>query len=135
MADPAVAECNCRLGGGTAKYRRIKVELKPLRERKVTRIKSSRGCGRNFLLPGGDSLSPVLPGLRVGGAEGGAQYQYTLQSEDLKDSTVGAAGPGNDAADAAATGRFHRPAGRGLQATLVIDRDTASRLGISRNDR
>ena len=74
--------------------------------------------------------------LRVGGRQSGAQYQFTLQGDDVRELNEWAprvlskmrALPGltdvnSDQQD------------RGLEASLVIDRATASRLGQHRGDR
>jgi multidrug efflux pump subunit AcrB len=69
--------------------------------------------------------------LRIGGRQSNAQYQYTLQSNDLADlnrfaprmlAKLRELRPLRDVATDQQT--------RGLMASLVIDRDTASRLGI-----
>jgi multidrug efflux pump len=73
--------------------------------------------------------------LSIGGRFGAAQYQYTLQAENLNDLNEWAPKlleaikkvPGiNDANSDQQV--------RGLQSTLVVDRDTASRLGVSFQD-
>src|SRR5207247_841250 len=76
-------------------------------------------------------LSPVQD-VRVGGRMGGAQYQYTLQADNAKELFSWAprilrsfkqvrelTDVNSDQQD------------KGLQASLVIDRETASRLGVT----
>ncbi len=82
--------------------------------------------------PGATLFLQSVQDFRVGGRGSAAQYQYTLQGDNVKDLTEwtskmlqrmkeipGVVDLDTDQQD------------RGLQASLVIDRDTASRLGIT----
>jgi len=83
-------------------------------------------------IPGAPTFLQSVQDLRIGGRPGNAQYQYTLQ-----------AGSVDELADAGnqVLAKFRSmpqlvdvstdQQDRGLEASLVVDRDTASRLGIS----
>jgi multidrug efflux pump len=139
MQDPAVEGLNAFMGGGgpggggALNAGRVFIALKPLDERKLSadeviarlRPKLVRVPGISLFLQGTQDL-------RIGGRSGGAQYQYTLQGDNVKELNYWAplvfrkmrslpeiADVNTDQQD------------KGLQASLVIDRATASRLGIS----
>ena len=71
--------------------------------------------------------------LRVGGRGSNAQYQYTLQGDNLNDLNDWAPQLLQQAADAPAISPTSTPTSRtaACRPSLVIDRDTAARLGIS----
>jgi multidrug efflux pump len=91
--------------------------------------------GKLAVVPGATLFLQVQQDLTIGGRYGQAQYQYTIQGEDLNE--LNKWGPlllekvrglpelrdvNTDQQD------------KGLQAQLVIDRDTASRLGVAAQD-
>jgi len=125
-------------GGNTAKNQgRMFITLKPRgQERKIT---ADRVIGemRHKLaaVPGATLFMQYAQDLTIGGRQSQAQYQYTLQGEDLKELTTWAPrllqkmrtmpdlrDVNTDQQD------------RGLEARVIIDRDTASRLGVSPQD-
>ncbi len=88
--------------------------------------------GRLAQVPGAPTFLQAVQDLRIGGASGSAQYQYTLQGERAG----GARHLGPPARAAAPTlpqlaDVSSDQQDQGLQTSLVIDRETASRLGIS----
>ncbi len=131
-ADPAVATIGGFLGGGANNNGYAFVSLKPKGERKETadevinrlRPKLSKVVGASFYLQASQDL-------KVGGRTGRSQYQYTLQSSSLDDlrhwtpllvdklKTVKGLLDVNTDQQA-----------RGLQQSVIIDRDAAARLGI-----
>jgi multidrug efflux pump len=132
-ADPAVTSVVAFTGGGQRNSGNMFVALKPLSERKESidaviarlRIKTARE-------PGATLYFQAAQDVRVGGRAGNAQYQYTLQADDLSDLRTWepkirqalTALPelqdvNTDTQD------------KGLQTSLVIDRDAASRLGVN----
>jgi multidrug efflux pump len=133
MKDPAVATVTAFVGGGgTANTGRMFIMLKPLGERKASAdqvISSLRG--KLAHVPGATLYLQSAQDLQIGGRMGNAQYQYTLQSENLADLNLWAP-------KVLAKLRQLRQLkdvntdqqNRGLEARLVIDRDTAARLGI-----
>ncbi len=120
-------------GGGAENTGRMKVDLKPIGERKVTVDQVIARLRRKLaVVPGATLFLRANQDINVGGRITSSQYQYTLESENLSDLQQWA--PRVEARmrqlrklrDIATDQQT-----RGLQATLVIDRDTASRLGIS----
>jgi len=139
--DPAVESLNAYVGGGggggggsSINQGRMNITLHPLAQRGgistdevIARLrpKLSRIAGASLYLQ-------AVQDLRIGGRSSGAQYQYTLQSDSVSELNEWApqvyrklralpqiADVNSDQQD------------RGLQAGLVIDRQTAGRMGIS----
>jgi multidrug efflux pump len=136
-ADPAVANVVAFTGGGavgsnTTNTGRMFVSLKPLAERKIPAdLVIDRLRGKLAHVPGATLFLQAVQDLRIGGRQSNAQYQYTLQSTDLAE--LNAFAPQMLAKLRSLPGLRDVATdqqNRGLQAGLVIDRDTASRLGI-----
>jgi multidrug efflux pump len=134
LKDPAVEYVVGFTGGGgnTTNAGRVFISLKPLHERKASAdqiIDRLRGALAH--VPGATLFLQPVQDVRIGGRQSNAQYQYTIQSQDLEE--LNAFAPRMLAKlrelpqlrDVATDQQ-----NRGLQARLVIDRDTASRLGI-----
>jgi multidrug efflux pump len=147
MKDPAVDTVVGFAGGNTALNQgRFFVMLKSLDERgpcqknhfwQSCRYPSAddvinRLRGKLAVVPGATLIMQASQDLTIGGRWGNAQYQYTLQSASLDDLNKWSprllqklktlpelTDQNSDQQD------------KGLQARLVIDRDTASRMGIS----
>ena len=132
-ADPAVDTVVAFTGGAQRNTGRMFVSLKPLAERKESadkviarlRIKLAKEPGANLF------LNPVQD-IRVGGRQANATYQYTLQADDLDELRTW------EPRIRAALSRLPQlvdvntdQQDKGLQTSLVIDRDTAARLGVS----
>jgi len=120
-------------GGGATNTARMFIALKPFEKRTFT-AQQIIGRLRKKLatVAGAPTFLQPVQDLRVGGRGGGALYQYTLQGDDLTQlnewaprmlqkmrTLPGLADVNTDQQD------------KGLEAKLVIDRPTASRLGIS----
>jgi multidrug efflux pump len=133
LSDPAVKAMNANTGGGAENTGRMQIELKPLAERNVTADKVISRLRRKLaVIPGATLFLRAYQDITVGGRISSSQYQYTLSSENLNDllqwaprieTKMRQLPQLRDIASDQQT--------QGLQATLVIDRDTASRLGIS----
>ena len=135
-ADPAVANVVAFTGSGggtTTNTGRMFIALKPLEERNVSADAVIGRLRRQLASVEGASLFlQSTQDLRVGGRGGNAQYQYTIQSDNLED--LNKWGPvlldqmkkEPDLADVSSDQQ-----NSGLQASLVYDRATASRLGIT----
>jgi multidrug efflux pump len=135
LTDPAVDKVVGFTGGGggnTTNSGRVFISLKPLQERKVSADQViDRLRGKLSRVPGAMLFLQAVQDVRIGGRQSNAQYQYTLQSPNLDE--LNAFAPqmltklrGLPELRDVATDQQNR----GLQAKLVIDRDTASRLGI-----
>jgi hydrophobe/amphiphile efflux-1 (HAE1) family protein len=134
--DPAVDNVLAFSGGGggtTTNTGRVFIALKPLGQRSetadqiITRLRPKLNA-----VPGATLFLQAVQDVRIGGRQSSAQYQYTIQSDNLQ--LLNHWGPillktmkgihqltdvNNDSQN------------KGLSVDLVIDRPTASRLGIS----
>jgi multidrug efflux pump len=109
------------------------VALKPASERKLSADQVIGRLRRELAqVPGATLFLQAVQDIRVGGRSTNAQYQYTLQADDLDEL--------NNWAPKILAAMQHLPEltevnsdqqNKGLETDLVIDRDTASRLGIS----
>ncbi|MBV9340725.1 MAG: efflux RND transporter permease subunit, partial [Acidobacteria bacterium] len=125
-------------GGNTAKNQgRMFITLKPKGpQRKITADQVIGEMRRKLAaVPGATLFMQSAQDLTIGGRMGNAQYQYTLQGEDVRELNAWAPvllaklrtlkvlrDVNTDQQD------------RGLDADVIIDRDTASRLGVSPQD-
>ncbi len=84
-------------------------------------------------MPGATLFLQNSQDVRIGGRQGNAQYQYTLQAPDFD--TLAQWGPegSGPALDSFRRLRTSAPTSRipGLSSNVIIDRDTASRLGLT----
>ena len=134
MADPDVSNVVAFTGGAgnTTNTGRMFVVLKPWGERKVpVDLVIQRLRGKLAHVPGATLFLQAVQDVRIGGRMSNAQYQYTLQSTDLDQ--LNAFAPRMLAKLRTVEGLRDVSTdqqNRGLQASLVIDRDNASRLGI-----
>jgi len=137
MKDPAVENVMGFAGGNTAMNQgRMFITLKPLNERKVSADQViGRLRGKLAVVPGATLYMQAAQDLTIGGRQSQAQYQYTLQGENLTEL--------NDWAPRLLAKLRTLPElrdvntdqqNRGLEARVIIDRDTASRLGIAAAD-
>ena len=131
--DPAVDTVTSFTGGGSGgSTARMFAQLKPLNERKlsadqvIARIRSKTAG-----IPGAALYLQAVQDLSVGGRGSAAQYQYTLQADNLDDLTHWAPilqqrlAKIPELRDVNSDQQMH-----GLQSSIVIDRDTAGRLGV-----
>ena len=137
MSDPAVDTVAAFTGGGNGtSTSRLFAQLKPLEERKVSSDQViARLRSKAAKIPGAQLFMQSVQDLSIGGRFGGAQYQYTLQAENLADLNHWA--PILQEKMRTLPGIYDVNTDqqvRGLESSLVIDRDTASRLGVSMSD-
>jgi multidrug efflux pump len=135
-ADPAVANVVAFTGSGggtTTNTGRMFIALKPLAERKVSADAIIGRLRRQLAVVEGASLFlQSTQDLRVGGRGGNAQYQYSIQSENLDDLIKW--GPvllQQIKKEPAVTDVSSDQQNSGLQASLVYDRATAARMGLT----
>jgi multidrug efflux pump len=132
--DPAVQNVVAFTGGGgAANGGFVFLALKPLAERKlradqvIARLRPKLNS-----VPGASLFLQAGQDLRIGGRQSSAQYQYTIQSDTLNDLVKW--GPILLAQVKKLPGFTEANTDQqnnGLQASLVYDRATAARLGIS----
>jgi multidrug efflux pump len=137
MQDPAVDTVTSFTGGGNGtSTSRMFAQLKPLEERKMSSDQViARLRGKTANIPGAQLFLQSVQDLSIGGRFGGAQYQYTIQAESVAELNHWAP---------IIMQRFQKIPGihdvntdqqvRGLQSSLVVERDTASRLGVNMTD-
>src|SRR4051812_22634227 len=133
MADPAVDTVVAFTGGGSSNTGRAFIQLKPLEERKDTadqviarlRPKLSHIAGATLFLQ-------AVQDVRVGGRSSNAQYQYTLQGSTIQELNQWIPKLVDRLKSVPALKDVSSDQqNKGLQLSLVIDRDTAARLGIT----
>jgi multidrug efflux pump len=129
--DPAVENVTAFVGSGNSG--RMFASLKPNEDRDATADQViARLRGKTAHIPGASLFLQPVQDLRMGGRGSSAQFQYTLQGDDTKDLYEWA--PKVFQALRALpqiTDVNTDLQNRGLEAALVIDRATASRLGIT----
>ncbi len=133
LSDPAVQNVNGNTGGGQRNSANFYITLKPLKERQVSadqvvnrlRDKMAHEPGANlFLVPVQD--------IRIGGRQANAQYQYTLQADDLAVLREWEPRVRNALSNLPELTDVNTDQqDKGMQTSLVIDRDAAARLGIT----
>jgi len=134
QADPAVERVVGSTGsGGGANTAQMFVGLKPLAVRKVSTEQIIARLRPKLAQVSGASLY-LAPGqeLKVGGRGSNSLYQYTLEAdnlEDLKEWTPKLLEALKS--EPALTDLNSDQQDKGLETDLVIDRDTASRLGLT----
>jgi hydrophobe/amphiphile efflux-1 (HAE1) family protein len=134
--DPGVSTVIGFTGGGggtTTNTGRVFISLKPVGERKSTADQIiNRLRPKLSKVPGATLVLQAVQDVRIGGRQSAAQYQYTIQSDNLDE--LNTWGPKllktmrgiHQLTDVTSDAQNN-----GLAANLVIDRLTASRLGIS----
>ena len=132
MQDPAVESANGFLGG-TSNSGRMFVALKPREDRDVTADQIvARLRGKLSHVPGANLFLQPVQDLRIGGRGSAAQYQYTLQSDDPNELFQWAPRVYQKLRRLPELTDVNTDQqNRGLQVYLAIDRETASRLGVS----
>jgi len=120
-------------GGGAVNTASLTVTLKPLGQRTATIFEViNRLRPKLAQVPGATCFLQAVQDLQIGGRQSNAQFQYTVQGTDLKDLLKWAPIIGDRLKATPQLRDFNSDLqNRGLEAGLVIDRDTASRLGIS----
>ena len=132
-ADPAVENVVGFTGGGQRNSGTMFVALKPLSQRSETADQViARLRGKLAKEPGANLFLQPVQDIRIGGRQSHAQYQFTLQADDLADLRAWepkirqALSVLPELADVNTDQQD-----KGLQTSLVIDRDTATRLGVT----
>jgi len=131
--DPAVAAVVGFTGGGQRNSGFMFVTLKSLAEREGVSSDQVIARLRPLLArePGARLFLQAVQDLRAGGRSGGAQFQYTLQADDLAVLRAWEPRVRRALADLPAIADVNTDTqDRGEQTSLVIDRDAAARLGL-----
>ncbi|HLH18337.1 MAG TPA: multidrug efflux RND transporter permease subunit [Bryobacteraceae bacterium] len=133
-ADPAVENVVGFTGGSSVNSARAFVQLKDYKYRKgvTADMVINRLRPKLAHIPGATLYLQAVQDIRVGGRGSNSQYQYTLRSENIQDLNDWSAKlldkmrklPGIRDANS-------DQQNKGLESNVVIDRDTASRLGLT----
>ncbi len=134
LKDPAVQTIAAFAGGNTsANNGRMFITLKPLNERKLSADRVIARLRKNLaVVPGATLFMQSAQDLTIGGRQSQAQFQYTLQGENLQELNTWAPRLLEKLRsmpilrDVNTDQQTH-----GLEASVVIDRDTAARLGVT----
>ncbi len=136
LDDPAMETVSVSTGGGYGggtNSGRLFGQLRPLAVRKLTTDQViARIRGKAAHVPGATLFLQSVQDVSVGARQSNSQYQYTLQADNLDDLNYWAPKMLErisripEVKDANSDQQIH-----GLQTSLVVDRDTASRLGVS----
>ena len=132
-ADPAVENIVGFTGGGQTNSGFVFVVLKPLSERKLSVGQViGRLRGKLNQVAGARLFLQAAQDIRVGGRQSNAEYQYSLQGDDTK--TMFEWAPKVEAAlqkvkEITEVNLDQQQ--KGLETELIIDRATASRLGLT----
>ena len=134
MEDPAVDTVTAFTGGGSTRNTgRMFIALKPIETRKISSDQViARLRKKMSSVAGAPAFLQPVQDVRMGGRMSGAQYQYTLQGDNLQELMDWA--PRVEAQLRTLPGVVDVNSDRqdkGMQTSLVIDRNTASRLGIT----
>jgi len=131
--DPAIDTVVGFTGGGQTNSGFVFASLKPLSERGISADQVIARLRRELAqVPGATLFLQAVQDIRVGGRQANAQYQYTLHADNLTEL--------NEWAPKILAALQQTPQlvdvnsdqqNKGLETDLVIDRDTASRLGLS----
>jgi multidrug efflux pump len=131
--DPAVDTVVGFTGGGQTNSGNVYVSLRPLSERKISADQVIERLRPELaVVPGASLFLQAAQDIRVGGRQGNAQYQYTMQGATLPE--LNEWGPRVTTAlqgEPQLTDVNSDQQDKGLEANLVIDRDTAARLGLT----
>jgi multidrug efflux pump len=133
-SDPGVGTVMGFTGGyGATNTAGMYIALKPLQERKVSSTEIVNRLRPKLLsVPGASVFLRAGEDLRVGGRQSNATYQYTIESENVQDLVTW--GPIVLAKMKSLPGLLDVNSDQqneGLQSSLVYDRATASRMGIT----
>ena len=132
--DPAVDNVLAFVGGNAAQNQgRMFVTLKPLSQRKISSDKViARLRPKLAHVPGATLYFQSVQDLQIGGRQSNAQYQYTLSGENLDELYEWAPKLTAELRKIPQLKDVNSDQQiSGLEANVVIDRDTAARLGIT----
>jgi multidrug efflux pump len=120
-------------GGGSVNSAFSFIQLKPLAERKISADEViERLRPRLEVVPGAMAFMQVAQEIRVGGRMGNAQYQYTISADSLSELNTWAPKILEALREVPQLRDVNSDQQtNGKESTLVIDRDTAARFGIT----
>ena len=131
QADPAVESLSGNISG-TRGYGQLNIQLKPIEQRRATADQVIARLRPKTQLPGASLFLQSAQEIRIGGRGSNSQFQYTIQGDTVEELQKWA-GIMLDGIKALPQVRDSNTdlQNRGLEARVMIDRDTASRLGVT----
>jgi multidrug efflux pump len=132
--DPAVNTVVAFAGGNTAYNNgRMFITLKPISDRKISADQVIARMRRKLsVVPGANLYMQSAQDLTIGGRQSQAQFQYTLQGENLQELNQWAPRLLQKLRSLPQLTQVNTDQqDKGLQQDVVIDRDTAARLGVT----
>src|SRR5215470_16095540 len=131
QADPAVESVSGNING-TRGYGQLNIQLKPIGQRDATADQVIARLRPKTQLPGASLFLQSAQEIRIGGRGSNSQFQYTIQGDTVEELQKWA----NIMLDGIKALPQVRDSNtdlqnRGLEARMVINRDTASRLGVT----
>ena len=132
-ADPAVDNVVAFTGGGQRNGGFMFVSLKPLSQRRDSAdLVIARLRGRLSQEPGANLFLQSAQDIRIGGRAANAQYQFTLQADDLAELRAWEPKIRQAMSDLPTLADVNTDQqDKGVQTTLSVDRDAAARLGVA----
>lgn len=131
--DPAVEKLSGFTGGSQRNSGLLFITLKPIKERKIPADQVlARLRPKLWRVPGAKIYLQPVQDIRVGGRSAGAMYQYTLQADDLAELRSWEKRIRDAMSELPELTDINTDEqDRGLQTTVQIDRDAASRMNVT----
>jgi multidrug efflux pump len=131
--DPAVSSVAGFTGGGQINTGRMFIGLKPLAERQISADKViARLRGKLTHEPGANLFLQPVQDISVGGRIGNAQYQYTIQADEINELRTWEPLIRQELRSLPQLADVNTDQQiKGIQTSLIIDRDAAAQLGIT----
>jgi len=132
-ADPAVANVTGFTGGGQRNSANMFISLKPQAERQESiDAVIARLRGKLAKVPGANMYMAPVQDIRIGGRQSSASLQYTLQSDSLADLRTWEPRIRRALTEVPEITDVNTDQqDKGVQTSLVVDRDALARLGIT----
>jgi multidrug efflux pump len=134
LKDPAVdTVVGFTGGGGQTNGGTVFMALKPISERKESADRVIARLTRELAqVPGATLFLQAVQDIRVGGRSARAQYQFTLQADNVDELAVWTPRIFAELQKSTVLAQVNSDQeNKGLEADITIDRDTAARLGIT----
>ena len=130
--DPAISSVVGFTGGGSTNSGFVFASLKPLKERNISADRVIERLRNKITVPGATLFFQAAQDLRTGGRASNAQYQYTLQADELSElydwtpKVAKALGQLVEISDVNSDQQE-----KGLETDLIVDRASAARLQLN----
>jgi multidrug efflux pump len=131
--DPAVDAVVGFTGGGQTNSGNVFASLKPIGVRKISADQVISRLRRELsAVPGAQLYLQAVQDISIGGRAGNAQFQYTLQADNLEDLNTWVPKIAAELQKSPELTQVNSDQqDKGLETDVVIDRDTAGRFGLN----